>query len=71
MILKVGDVISMEVDVKVISTFAHEDRIFYIVKPLKSYTDSIWLITADGESIGNLNPELISKASKALERTKA
>ena len=68
MIFKTGQVIPVELEVKILAPFAHEDRIYYLVKPLKSYTDSVWIISSDGMPLGNLTSELLFKANRAIEK---
>jgi len=67
MILKTGQIIPVEISVKVLAPFAYNDRIYYLVKPLQSYSDTVWIISADGEALAISN-ELLLKASCALDR---
>lgn len=69
MIFVKGQIISVPVEAKVLAPFVHDDRIFYICKPSKSYSDTmIWIVTSDGKPL-DLSDELLEKASKILMRS--
>jgi len=67
MILKTGEVVTIPVEVEILKPFAHEDRVYYIAKPLKSNTNTIWVVTADGLRL-ELSEEILKKAYQALGR---
>lgn len=66
-ICTVGQVVTLPVDVRIIKTFAHEDRIYYIAKPTKSFINSIWIVTTDGIPL-DPTPEILKKAYRILGR---
>lgn len=65
MIVKTGQVITIPVAVKILKPFAYEDRIYYIAKPVRSITETIWVVTTDGDPL-ELNEDILEKAYLAL-----
>ena len=67
MIYTKGQKVTVPVDVIILKPFAHEDRIYYIARPIKSYADSIWVVTTDGQRL-QVTEEILKKAYAALGR---
>ena len=67
MICKAGEIISIPINVKIIAPFAHQDRIYYVAKPVSSRADTIWIISTDGELL-DVTEEIMERASQALLR---
>ncbi len=65
MIYVKGQTITVPVEVEILKPFAHNDRIYYIAKPVKSHADSIWVVTTDGQRL-EVTEEILKKAYQAL-----
>lgn len=66
-ICSVGETISIPVQVAILKAFAYRDRVYYIAKPLKSYTSAVWILSTDGEPL-EVSEELIAKAYQVIGR---
>lgn len=65
MIRKEGDTIELKAEVKVLKAFAIEDQIYYVVKPINMYSETLWIIAGDGSPL-NITTEILEKASLAV-----
>lgn len=66
-ICTVGQIVPVSIDVEILKMFAYEDRVFYIAKPLRGKSESIWLLSIDG-SVVDFNEDLFKKAYAVLDR---
>ena len=60
-----GQIITIPVDVKILKPFAHEDRVYYIARPIKSLNGALWIVTTDGIPL-EASPEVINKAYRII-----
>lgn len=65
MIRKEGDIIELKAAVKVLKAFALEDQIYYVVKPMNMFSESLWIIAGDGSPL-KITTEILEKASLAV-----
>ena len=66
-ICREGEVLTIPVEVHILKSFAHEDRVYYIAKPLKSLIRTFWVVSNDGEPL-EVDEVILKKAYKAMGR---
>lgn len=66
-ICEVGETITIPIQVEILKAFAHEDRVYYIARPVKSLASTIWIVSVDGEPLA-VSPEILDKAYRVLGR---
>lgn len=66
-ICEVGETITLPVQVEILKAFAHEDRVYYIARPIKSLASTIWVVSVDGEPL-EVSQEILEKAYRILGR---
>ena len=66
-ICSVGQTVTLSVQVEILKAFAHEDRVYYIARPLKSLANTIWIVSTDGEPL-EVSREILAKAYRTLGR---
>lgn len=64
-----GETVTIPVQVIVLKAFAHEDRVYYIAKPVRSLSSSVWILSTDGEPL-EPDAELLARAYQVLGRIK-
>lgn len=65
MIRREGDVIELKAQVKVLKAFAIEDQVYYVIKPLDMYSESLWIISENNQPF-KVTSEILEKASLAV-----
>ena len=48
-----------------LKAFAIEDQIYYVVRPVNTYSESLWIIAGDGSPL-KITTEIFEKASLAV-----
>ena len=61
-----GQIVTIPVSVKILRPFAHEDRVYYIAQPVKSFMKTFWIVTTDGIPLDNVSPEVLDKAYRII-----
>lgn len=65
-ICTVGETITIPVQMSILKAFAHDDRVYYIARPLKSISsNSVWILSIDGEPL-EVDADLLQKAYQIL-----
>ena len=65
MIRKEGDTIELKAEVKVLKAFAIQDSVYYVIKPINMYSESLWIISEDNKPF-EITTEILEKASLAV-----
>lgn len=66
-ICEVGETITLPIEVEILKAFAHEDRVYYIARPIKSLASTIWIVSVDGEPLA-VSQDILEKAYRILGR---
>ena len=57
-----GDVIELKASVK---AFAIQDQVYYVIKPLNMYSESLWIISENNHPF-EITTEILERASVAV-----
>ncbi len=65
MIRKENDIIELKASVKVLKAFAIEDQVYYVIRPINMYSESLWIISEDNRPF-EVTTEILERASVAV-----
>ena len=60
-----GDTIELKAQVKVLKAFAIEDQVYYVIRPINMYSESLWIISEDNRPF-EVTTEILERASIAV-----